>query len=68
MVNSEAERFEIVFDPVAKSAILLRGQKFDFLAGPFKDYTEARRATMEMSGKPVETQSRRRAVTGRKTS
>ncbi|UVC09125.1 hypothetical protein IHQ71_00345 [Rhizobium sp. TH2] len=44
----EPDHFEVVFDPIAKTAILVRGQKFDFLKGPFKDYTEARRAAMSI--------------------
>lgn len=46
MREIEPDHFEVVFDPIAKTAILVRGQKFDFLNGPFKDYTEARLAAM----------------------
>ena len=49
MGNAEAEHFEVVFDPVAKTAIMLRGQRYTFLPGPFKNYDEARRAAMAIS-------------------
>ncbi|UVC07241.1 hypothetical protein IHQ71_18725 [Rhizobium sp. TH2] len=49
MCNNEADRYEIMFDPVAKTAIVLRGQRYTFLAGPFKNYEEARRAAMALS-------------------
>jgi|EndMetStandDraft_6_1072998.scaffolds.fasta_scaffold3485320_1 hypothetical protein len=49
MCNNEVDHFEVVFDTIAKTAILIRGQRFTFLAGPFKDYAEARRAAMAIS-------------------
>jgi hypothetical protein len=41
---SENDHFDVIFDPVAKTAIALIGQKFEFLGGPFKDYAAARQA------------------------
>ena len=49
MWGIEPDHFEVVFDPVAKTAIVLHGQHYTFLPGPFKNYDEARRAAMALS-------------------
>jgi hypothetical protein len=44
MCGTKPDHFELMFDPVAKTAILLSGGRYAFLSGPFKDYEDACRA------------------------
>lgn len=46
---NESNHFEVIFDPVAKTAIALIGQRFEFLGGPFKDYAAARQAAKKFA-------------------
>jgi hypothetical protein len=44
MTDANDTEFELIFDAVAKSAILRRGESLIWLQGPFRNYPEAVRA------------------------
>lgn len=46
--------FNLIFDPISKSALIHQGDRVTWLAGPFSDYREAMRAaTQSMPGDVV---------------
>ena len=45
-MNESAERIEVVFDPITKSAMLIRGDKVELLHGPFANTRKARQAAL----------------------
>lgn len=56
MTGSKDTEFELIFDTVAKSAIVRRGESLIWLPGPFRNYPEAmqaaRRRMADIEGKP----------------
>ena len=45
-MRESAERVEVVFDPITKSAMLIRGEKVELLHGPFENTRKARQAAL----------------------
>ena len=45
-MKESAERVEVVFDPITKSAMLIRGDKVELLHGPFENTRTARQAAL----------------------
>jgi hypothetical protein len=41
MTGFDENDFELIFDPLAKSAIIRRGDSLVWLPGPFRDYPDA---------------------------
>ena len=44
MREKQPPSFNVIFDPVSKSALIHFGDRVMWLAGPFANYREARRA------------------------
>ena len=44
--------FDVIFDPVSKSALIHFGDRVTWLSGPFANYREARRAADRWVVKP----------------
>ena len=45
-MNENAERVEVVYDPITKSAMLIHGDKVELLDGPFENTRSARQAAL----------------------
>ena len=43
-MREQPPAFNVIFDPISKSALIHFGDRVTFLSGPFADYREALRA------------------------
>lgn len=53
MHTEEPDDFNLIFDPISKSALIHRGDKVTWLAGPFATYLDALQAARRsIAGRP----------------